>query len=378
MGIEKLSVNEIKIKNRQMIYQYIRANGPVSKQDIVVALQLSLPTVTQNLEYLKEQGLIDDSHRIKNTGGRNATAYTYIESAKQSIGVYISAHHINAVALDLSGNVLKTMKERVKFNLDDDYYLKKIGEMVGQIKKESGIKDSNLLGVGISVPGLVSNDGSYATYGLTLDFTGKTKEEIAKYIPYRTRLFHDSYAAGRIVAWHNNRVHNAFYISLSNSIGGAIIMGNEIYAGDDHKSGELGHMTVIPKGGEKCYCGKYGCLDTVCKTEKLDGYTDGNLEEFFRKLKAGDETAISLWNEYLENLALAIHNMRMIFDVDIILGGYVGMYIGEYMDDLRGRVDVKNPFGDRAKDYLYVSEYEGEECSAGAAIFFVEEFMDGI
>lgn len=40
MAAEKLSVNEIKIKNRQMIYQHIRMHGPVSKQDIVVALQL--------------------------------------------------------------------------------------------------------------------------------------------------------------------------------------------------------------------------------------------------------------------------------------------------------------------------------------------------
>ncbi len=378
MGTGKLSVNEIKIKNRQMIYQHIRSHGPVSKQDIVVALQLSLPTVTQNLEYLKEQGLIDDSQRIKNTGGRNATAYTYIKSFKKAIGVYISAHHMNVVALDLSGSVLGRMRKRVRFDLEDDGYLRDMGEEVKKIKKETGIKDEDLLGVGISVPGLVSKDGSYVTYGLTLGFTGKTRDEIAKYIPYKSRLFHDSYAAGHIVAWHNNKVRNAFYISLSNSIGGAIIMGNEICGGDDCKSGELGHMTVIPEGGERCYCGKYGCLDTVCKTEKLDGYTGGNLEEFFRRLKEGDDIAVKLWDEYLDNLSLAIHNMRIIFDVDIILGGYLGMYLGDYMDDLRERVDAKNPFGDKAEDYLYVSEYEGEECSAGAAIFFVEEFMDGI
>ena len=55
MDIEKLSSNEIKIKNRQRIYQYIRFNGPSTKQDLVVALQLSLPTVTQNLDYLKKR-----------------------------------------------------------------------------------------------------------------------------------------------------------------------------------------------------------------------------------------------------------------------------------------------------------------------------------
>lgn len=378
MGTGKLSVNEIKIKNRQMIYQYIREHGPVSKQDIVIALQLSLPTVTQNLEYLKEQGLIDDSRRIRNTGGRNATAYTYVKGAKQAIGVYISAHHMNVVALDLAGDVLRKMRRRVKFNLDDDGYLKEMGEAVRKVKEEAGIRDQDLLGVGISVPGLISSDGLYVVYGRTLNFTGKTINEIAKYIPYKTRIFHDSHAAGRIVAWHNDKVQAAFYISLSNSIGGAIIMNNKLFGGVEYKGGELGHMTIVPKGGEKCYCGKYGCFDTVCKTEKLDWYTDGNLEEYFQSLKDNDETAVKLWDEYLENLSMAIHNMRMIFAVDVILGGYVGKYIGEYMDELRKRVDEKNPFGDKAADYLHVSEYEGEECSAGAAIFFVEEFMDSI
>lgn len=378
MGMGKLSVNEIKIKNRQTIYQYIRDYGPVSKQDIVVALQLSLPTVTQNLDYLKEQGLIDDSQKIKNTGGRNAAAYTYVKSAKHAIGVYVSAHHINASVVDLSGSVLHTVREKVRFDLDDDAYLRKLGAAVERVKEEAGISEENLLGVGVSVPGLVSGDGTYVTYGLTLDFTGKTLEEIAKYIPYRTRLFHDAYAAGIIVAWSNDRVRNAFYISLSNSIGGAIIMGNEIFGGEDHKSGELGHMTVVPKGGEKCYCGKYGCLDTVCNAGKLDSYTDGNLEEFFARLKSGDETAAGLWDEYLENLATAVHNMRILLDIDVILGGYVGAYIGDYMEELRDRVDAKNPFGDKAQDYLYLSEYDGEECSAGAAVYFVKEFLKEI
>ena len=78
MEREKLSANEIKIQNRQRIYQFIRENYQVSKQDVVVGLQLSLPTVTQNLEYLRNLGLIDTSKKIRNTGGRNAMAYTYL------------------------------------------------------------------------------------------------------------------------------------------------------------------------------------------------------------------------------------------------------------------------------------------------------------
>jgi predicted NBD/HSP70 family sugar kinase len=378
MSRNKISPNEIKLKNRQLIYQYIRTNSSVSKQDIVVALQLSLPTVTQNLEYLKEQRLIDTSRKIKNTGGRNATAYTYMKSAKMAIGIYITAHHINAVAVDLSGNVTGIIKEKCQFNLDDDAYLRKIGESVERVKEEAQIPDEDLLGVGIAVPGLVSNDGESILYGMTLNFTGMTRKEIAKYVPYTNRLVHDSYAAGYAETWNDHRVKNGFYLSLGNSVGGSIIINQSIYEGDTQKGGEIGHMVVVPKGGEKCYCGKYGCFDTICRASILDQYTDGNLEEFFSLLKQGDETAGQLWDEYLDNLAVAVHNMRILFDGVIIVGGYVGAYIGDYMQELCERVDEHNPFTDKAEDYLMQCGYKIEATAAGAAIFFVDDFLNSI
>ena len=377
MGIEKLSANEIKIKNRQLIYQYIRDNKQASKKDIVIGLELSLPTVTQNLEYLTEQKLIDTSKKIKNTGGRNATAYSYIENAQAAIGVYLTAHYMNAVAINLSGETIAHVRERIEFNLEDDNYLRRLGDIVEKVKKKAKIGD-RILGVGIAVPGLVSADGEEVTYGLTLNFTGKRREEIAKYIPYKSRLFHDSYVAGKIEAWAGSKISNAFYISLSSSVGGSIIVDNVLYTGDTQKSGEIGHMTIVPKDGKQCYCGKKGCFDTVCSTEVLVQETDGNLEEFFRILKSGNQKFIELWDEYLENLSLAVQNIRMLFDGKIVLGGDIGSYIDEYMDDLCQRVDERNPFDDKARDYLLVCEYKTEAAASGAAAYFVEEFLSEI
>ncbi|MDD7770269.1 ROK family transcriptional regulator [Suipraeoptans intestinalis] len=376
--MEKLSASEIKLQNRQMVYRYIRENGPVSKQDIVVALQLSLPTVTQNLEYLKKQGLIDASRKIKHTGGRNATAYTYIKNAKTAIGVSLTANHMSVVAVDLSGEVIGLVREKAVFDLGDETYLKKLGETVELVKETAGISTERLLGVGISVPGFISDDGEEVTYGRTLGFTGRKREEIARYIPYRHFLVHDSYAAGCMESWENHRITNAFYISLGNSIGGTVIIQNEIYQGDSRKGGEIGHMTVVPSGGKTCYCGKKGCFDTVCRATNLDTYTDGNLEEFFLRLKQGDKKAEKMWKEYLNHLSLAIHNIRMLFDGSIILGGYVGAYIGDYMELLCQKVDARNPFGDKAEQYLLECRYKVEAVAAGAAIFYVDRFLKSI
>lgn len=378
MSAEKIGANEIKTKNRRIIYNYIREHGSASKQDIVVDMQLSLPTITTNLEFLKKQGLIDASGKIKNTGGRNATAYTYVKNARMAIGVDITANHITAVAVDLSGDIVSMERKRINFDLEDDAYLRKIGEVAECVKKDADISDENLLGVGISVQSLISDDGEYITYGMALNFTKKKREEIALYIPWRNRLIHDSYAAGYRETWTDRDYQNAFYISLSNSVGGSVIIDDAIYEGNTHKGGEIGHMAVVPEGGELCYCGRRGCFDTVCRAGKLTACTDGNLEEFFRILEEGDETAKRLWDTYLNHLAMAIHNVRMLFDGRVILGGYVGAHVGKYLKDICRRVDEKNPFGDRAEDYLVECRYKVEAAAAGAALFYIDEFLDNI
>ncbi|MDO4788457.1 MAG: ROK family protein [Johnsonella sp.] len=377
MNMGRSLINEIKTKNRRMIYDYIRESGQVSKQDILVRLRLSLPTITQNLNYLKERNLIDDSEKIKNTGGRSARAYRYIKDAKTAIGLYLTGKHISAVAINLSGEVISDIRERIKFDLDSELYLKKLAEIVEKVKKEAKI-GNNLLGVGIALPGLISDDGGLVTYGYTLGFTGKTLEEIAKYIPYKCRLFHDSYVAGYMESWMDKRIQNGFYISLNNSVGGSIIINNGVYEGNTQKGGEIGHMIIDPGIKQRCYCGKRGCFDTVCNAEILDSCTEGNLEEFFEKLRAGDPHLRKIWDRYLENLALAIHNIRMLFDGVIILGGYIGSNIGEYLDDLCQRVDQRNPFGDRARDYLLECRYRVEVAAAGAAVYYINQFLISI
>lgn len=377
MNVGRSLVNEIKRKNRRMIYGYIRESGKASKQDILVRLRLSLPTITQNLNYLKEQGLIDDSEKIKNTGGRSARAYRYIKNAKTAIGLYLTGKHISAVAINLSGEVISDIRERIRFDLDSEVYLKKLAELVERVKKEAKIED-DLLGVGIALPGLISDDGTLVTYGYTLGFTGRTLGEIAKYIPYECRLFHDSYVAGYMESWMDRRIQNGFYISLNNSVGGSIIINNGVYEGNTQKGGEIGHMVIDPDARQRCYCGKQGCFDTVCNAGILDSCTEGNLEEFFVRLRAGDPRLGEIWDRYLENLALAIHNIRMLFDGVIILGGYIGSHIGEYMEDLCQRVDKRNPFGDRAKDYLLECRYRVEVAAAGAAVYYINEFLIGI
>ncbi len=375
MTSKKNNPLEIKQFNRSIIYNYIRNNEDVTKQDIVSDLKLSLPTITQNITQLLSEGLIKETGFIKNTGGRPAKAYNIVKDARTAIGIDITKNHITLVAVDLKGKIIDRLSVKQKYERTDQYY-KYLGTLVKTLTENAQLDEDNISGVGFAVPGLISKDGKTVFYGEILNFTKATLSEFTKYVPYETALFNDAKASSFTEIWANKDINNAFYIMLSNNVGGSVIINRQVYTGDHTRSGEVGHLQII-KDGKLCYCGQQGCVDTYCAATVLSELTKGNLSDFFSLLESGDEEATSLWDDYLEHLAITANNVHMLFDCDIILGGYIGEYIGDYIDDLRNKAKDLNSFADNA-DYLKESTYKKDAIAAGAALHFISGFLDSI
>lgn len=372
---QKITNNEIKQKNRTSIFSLFRSGRQLSRQDIVTALDLSLPTVTNNLEELKKEGLITQTGSIGNTGGRRARAYSLVTNARTAIGLDITRHHVTAVAVDLQGTIITSRRHRLDFERTDAYY-RELGNIVRQIVSAAELDEKNILGVGIGVPGLVTADHRTVFYGGVLGFTGATCAEFSKYIPYPTALQHDTDAACFAEMWVSPDTQNAFYIMLSASVGGTVYIGGSQYSGSKMRAGEIGHTVVVP-GGKQCYCGRRGCVDPYCSTSALTGVTDGDLKLFFQRLKQGDREVEAVWQEYLSHLAVAVANLRMLFDCDIIIGGYVGSYMDEYIEQLRQLVLQRSTFDDNA-DYVRPCQCKTEAIAAGSALHYISVFLNSI
>ena len=83
---------------------------------------------------------------------------------------------------------------------------------------------------------------------------------------------------------------DAVYLSLNDTVGGAIFLNGNLYRGDGFKSGEFGHMILEP-GGKVCYCGKSGCMDAYCSAKILKSAGGGSLNSFFEALNRSDAQA---------------------------------------------------------------------------------------
>ncbi len=370
-------VNSIEVKkiNRNAIYNFLYMRDPISIQEIAYKLNMSLPTVTQNIKELNERGLVIEAGQFESTGGRKAKAITYNSTAKYAIGLDITKNHVGIVIIDLSAKVIKTLRSQFPFQNSKEYF-KGVGDLVSNFVSESKIDSKSILGVGIALPAILSDDDRSVSYAQVIDFERGNIESFQEFIPYKCTFSNDANAAGFAEMWGYNTNESVVYLSLNNSVGGSIIIGKNIYNGQNQRGGEFGHMTIVP-GGKTCYCGQKGCVDAYCSAKILSDSTNGNIAEFFKLLKQGKELQQSIWEEYVSHLVVAINNLRMLFDCKVILGGYAGAYMDEYLEELRERVSKINTFEPNGA-YLDVCKYKLETTAVGAALLHIEEFIKNI
>jgi predicted NBD/HSP70 family sugar kinase len=375
MKNQKASNIEVKKLNKKLIFSYLYKNGQLSKQDIAYSLNMSLPTVTQNLKELSNQDLILESGQFESTGGRKAKAISYNRNACFAIGLDITKNHTGLVMINLGGEVIKHVRIRNRFENTEEYF-RNLGNLVNLFVDETKVDPSKICGVSIALPAILSADKKTVVYSPVLGFTGGTCDRFSQYISYECNLCNDANAAGFAELWHSNDIKNVVYLSLSDSVGGSILIDNHLYFGENQRSGEFGHMTIVPNG-RHCYCGRKGCVDAYCSARVLSESTNGNLSDFFDLLKKGSKPHQAIWDEYLYYLGLTVNNLRMLFDCDVIVGGYVGSYMDEYIDSIREIVAKRNTFEEDGT-YLKACNYKLEAIAVGAALMKIKQFIDNI
>lgn len=375
MNAKKPMNVEIKKINRSNIYRHFLSHNALTKQNLVTDLQLCLPTVTKNVDDLVANLLIEQTGSQGHTGGRRAVIYSLVRDARVALGIDCTSNHVTIVAVDLIGTIITRQRNRMRFE-DTDAYYQYIGDALQDFIRSASLKDRQILGVGIGIPALVDTDRKSILFSKIIDLSENTLEKFAKYIPYPIELFNDANAAAFTETWAKPDMKHAFYLMLSNNIGGSMVIDGSVYSGDSQRSGEVGHITLVPNG-RQCYCGQFGCVDTYLAATNLSNLTDGNLHTFFEKLTEKDEVCMQAWDTYLGHLANTVNIVHVLLDCNIILGGYIGEYLEPHMDSLRHRAARINTFSNDAF-YLQTCSYKKESIAAGAALNFISAFIDSI
>lgn len=354
---------------KSKIIQYLLNHQETSKAELAKNLNLSMPTVLTNVNQLIDKKLIIENGEYESTGGRKAKSIGINKDYCHALGLVITANHLEMVLVNLGYQIEKIERIRLKFTADLSYCAE-VKQSVEQFLSGS-MKLEELLGVGISIPGIIDQKEQIVIKSHALQLENYSLHFLKQALGVPVYFENDANAA--MLAEHTDTYRDAIYLSLNHTLGGAFCIDGKLFRGKNQKAGEFGHMILVP-GGRQCYCGKMGCADAYCAASVLTNDNEYSLDDFVLQLQSKTSDAEEKWDDYLEHLAILISNLRMAYDMDIILGGDVGGILSEYMIPLSEKVMRYNKF-EHDVSYLKNCSYKKEASAVGVVKHFFHEYM---
>ena len=127
--------------------------------------------------------------------------------------------------------------------------------------------------------------------------------------------------------------------------------------------------------GKLCYCGKHGCMETLCSLHSLLNENE-TVEYFFNKVRGSEESFVIRWHTYLQHLAESINLLHLIYDKTFVLGGYLAPHLLEAdLTFLYKEIEKLTPFPENS-DFLQISKMPKHNITIGAALPYIQEFLN--
>lgn len=238
-----------------------------------------------------------------------------------------------------------------------------IAQSVRDAMARHGISPAQVVGVGLGVPGAVSED-RYVKPCVNLDgWGGDVAGELSKLCACPVKAVNDANAAALGEMWQGSaKGHDSVvFVTLGTGVGGGIIVGGRLLSGVNGAGGEIGHIKVSPAEQERCGCGKRGCLEQYASAtgiareaarrlaaegtpSRLRQFSAPTAKDVFDCAKAGDALALGVVDFFAENLGRALACISCVCDPEVfVIGGGVSA-AGQIILDTVAPVYRQNAF----------------------------------
>lgn len=270
------------------------------------------------------------------------------------IGIDIGGTNLAYGLVTTDGQLVKKVSFPVDNSSDDITLTKTIAETTLKFINDCGLNENDIISIGMGVPGVCDNKKGIIEYTVNMPFRKTNVSKIfSEYMKIPVHMSNDANCAalGEVICGSAKGYNTSLTITLGTGVGGGIIIDGKIYTGSNGAAGELGHMVIRTKG-EKCSCGRRGCIEAyssataiIRETKKaavkhpdslINQLVDGDLSKIngktaFDAKRAGDKYATKVVNDYIKYLGEAIINYINIFQPNIILIGGGISKEGDYL-----------------------------------------------
>lgn len=257
-------------------------------------------------------------------------------------GIDLGGTNIKCGIVDETGKII--IQESVPTHSEKgfSYVTETMANLVIKLVRANKI-DVNAVGVGS--PGMIDGERGVVVYSNNLAWQkAPLAAELKNRLQIPVRITNDANAAayGEYTCGAGKKYKSIVLLTLGTGVGSGIVIDGKLFEGNRGAGAELGHET-IRFGGEKCSCGRRGCLEAYASATALIRQTKRAMEKdrqsklwelcgsdinnvngktAFDGLRSGDTTAKKVVNAFIRYLAEGITNIVNAFRPEaILLGG---------------------------------------------------------
>ena len=263
---------------------------------------------------------------------------------KYIYGIDIGGTTVKMGLFDEKGDMLEKWEIVTRKENNGENILPDIVKSIKEKNTEKSIETDDILGIGMGVPGPITEDGRVLKCANLGWGIFSVADEMSKLTGVeKVKVGNDANVAALGEQWRGGGrgFDNIVMVTLGTGVGGGIIMDGKILTGENGAAGEIGHITVNPKETLTCGCGCKGCLEQYSSATGVIRMAKERLEasdkpselrkfaadeiggkEVFDAYKAGDELAAEAVNEFAIYIGMGLGNVASVVDTQaFVIGG---------------------------------------------------------
>ncbi len=183
------------------------------------------------------------------------------------LGIDVGGTFIKGAITDSDGNILVKDKAPTETQRLAECIL----DLSDRLTEKAQLSYSDILGMGIGIPGLVDTQRGLIVTAENLSLRGyPIVEKITQRLNMPVKLANDANVAtlGEMLWGVGKNYKSAVMLTLGTGVGGGVVIDGVLFEGNLGAGAELGH-TVIAVDGEPCSCGRRGCLEAYASATAL-------------------------------------------------------------------------------------------------------------
>jgi predicted NBD/HSP70 family sugar kinase len=388
----KRTSRDIRTANRYAVLRHIVAESPVSRRELAAATGLSLATVANLVGELLDAGLLVEVGYEDSDGGRPRGLVAPLASGGALIGVDVAETYVHAELFDLALTVLARAEVELRPGEHDPARIvAHIAAAVESVVERAGTDADRVLGVGVSMPGMVDREGGVSVFAANWDWHGvPLLGLLSGRLPYPLYLDNPLRACTVAELWFGaaRGRGEAVVVNLGTGVGAGLAIGGGLYRGVTNSAGEWGHTTLV-MDGRLCHCGNNGCVETYVgapgimqnlrelmpdspllhpedQTATIDALARGVAED--------DPVAVKVVRDTARYLGAAVSDLVNLLNPEVIvLSSWVAARLGQpLLDEVRAAVARHALRRPCAAVEITLSPIPSNPVSLGAATFALE------